>query len=267
VGKTALALNLARNAAMHPTRAVPVLFFSMEMSKAQLVNRMISSESGVWLDNILTGRIDNEQIQTITENGIKPLSKAQIHFDDTPAQNIFQIRSTCRSAKRKHRIELVIIDYLQLMSGTDNRGNREQEISKISRDLKGLAKELQVPIIALSQLSRKTEERKGEAKTPQLSDLRESGAIEQDADMVMFMFRPEYYNINEDAHGASLKGETRIEIGKNRSGKLAKGDDCIKLKANLGIQKFETWVAPLPDELPKGGKWKGLETPKSELPF
>ncbi|MBC7848080.1 MAG: DnaB-like helicase C-terminal domain-containing protein, partial [Chitinophagaceae bacterium] len=141
----------------------------------------------------------------------------------------------CRRLKNKHNIGMIIIDYLQLMSGSSDRNsNREQEISKISRDLKGLAKELQIPIIALSQLSRAVESRKEGEKIPQLSDLRESGAIEQDADMVMFLYRPEYYGITANENGESNKGETYVKIAKHRNGSL----DNIKLKALLHIQKF-----------------------------
>jgi replicative DNA helicase len=168
--------------------------------------------------------------------GIQRLAKAPIFIDDTPALNIFELRAKCRRLKNKHNIGLVLIDYLQLMSGTsDNRNsNREQEISNISRNLKALAKELNIPIVALSQLSREVEKRKEGAKIPQLSDLRESGAIEQDADMVMFLYRPEYYDITANEMGESNKGETHIRIAKHRNGAL----DTIKLKALLHIQKF-----------------------------
>jgi len=170
------------------------------------------------------------------KKGIERLSNAPIYIDDSAALNIFELRAKCRRLKNKHNVGLIIIDYLQLMSGGgDNKnGNREQEISKISRDLKGLAKELQVPIIALSQLSREVEKRKEGAKIPQLSDLRESGAIEQDADMVMFLYRPDYYEIGTNENGESTKGETYVKIAKHRNGSL----DTIKLKALLHIQKF-----------------------------
>src|SRR5690606_15850641 len=158
-----------------------------------------------------------------------------IFIDDTAALNIFELRAKCRRLKNKHDIGLILIDYLQLMSGTgDRNSNREQEISRISRDLKGLAKELNVPIIALSQLSREVEKRKESEKVPQLSDLRESGAIEQDADMVLFLYRPDYYNISANEMGESVKGDTYIKIAKHRNGSL----DTIRLKAHLHIQKF-----------------------------
>ncbi|MEO6734176.1 MAG: replicative DNA helicase [Ferruginibacter sp.] len=236
VGKTAFALNLARSAALHPTKPTPVVFFSLEMSSSQLVQRILSAESEIWLEKITRGKLEEHEMKQLYKRGIERLSNAPIYIDDTAALNIFELRAKCRRLKNKHDIGLIIIDYLQLMSGGgDNKnGNREQEISKISRDLKGLAKELKVPIIALSQLSREVEKRKEGAKIPQLSDLRESGAIEQDADMVMFLYRPEYYDITANEMGESNKGETFVKIAKHRNGSL----DTIKLKALLHIQKF-----------------------------
>jgi len=236
VGKTAFALNLARSAALHPTKPTPVVFFSLEMSSSQLVQRILSAESEIWLEKITRGKLEEHEMKQLYKRGIEKLSNAPIYIDDTAALNIFELRAKCRRLKNKHDIGLIIIDYLQLMSGGgDNKGgNREQEISKISRDLKGLAKELKVPIIALSQLSREVEKRKEGAKIPQLSDLRESGAIEQDADMVMFLYRPEYYDITANEMGESNKGETYVKIAKHRNGSL----DTIKLRALLHIQKF-----------------------------
>src|SRR5215216_6775034 len=236
VGKTAFALNLARNAAMHPTKPTAVGFFSLEMSASQLVQRILSAESEIWLEKISRGRLEEHEMKQLYKKGIEKLASAPIHIDDTAALNIFELRAKCRRLKNKHNVGLIIIDYLQLMSGTgENRnGNREQEISRISRDLKGLAKELMVPIIALSQLSRAVETRKEGNKMPQLSDLRESGAIEQDADMVMFIYRPEYYDITSNEMGESNKGETHIRIAKHRNGSL----ETIKLRALLHIQKF-----------------------------
>jgi replicative DNA helicase len=218
VGKTAFALNLARSAALNPDKPVAVGFFSLEMSSAQLVQRILSAESEIWLEKIARGRLEEHEMKQLYKKGIDRLSKAPIFIDDSAALNIFELRAKCRRLKNKHNVGLIIIDYLQLMSGSaDRNSNREQEISKISRDLKGLAKELQVPIIALSQLSREVEKRKEGNKIPQLSDLRESGAIEQDADMVMFLYRPEYYEINADEHGDSNKGETLVKIAKHRN--------------------------------------------------
>jgi replicative DNA helicase len=235
VGKTAFALNLARNAALHPSKPTPIAFFSLEMSASQLVQRILSAESEIWLEKIARGKLEEHEMKQLYAKGIQRLAQAPIYIDDTAALNIFELRAKCRRLKNKHNVGLIIIDYLQLMSGTgDRNSNREQEISRISRDLKGLAKELQVPIIALSQLSREVEKRKEGNKIPQLSDLRESGAIEQDADMVMFLYRPEYYDITTNEHGESNKGETHVRIAKHRNGSL----ENIKLKAMLHIQKF-----------------------------
>lgn len=236
VGKTAFALNLARNAALHPTKPTPVAFFSLEMSAGQLVQRILSAESEIWLEKISRGKMEEHEMKQLYARGIQKLSQAPLFIDDTPALNIFELRAKCRRLKNASSIGMIIIDYLQLMSGTgENRNsNREQEISNISRSLKGLAKELQVPIIALSQLSREVEKRKEGNKMPQLSDLRESGAIEQDADMVMFLYRPEYYDITQDEMGENIRGETHVRIAKHRNGSL----ETIKLRALLHIQKF-----------------------------
>ncbi|MBS1632981.1 MAG: replicative DNA helicase [Bacteroidetes bacterium] len=256
VGKTAFALNLARNAAMSKNKPTPVALFSLEMSAGQLVQRIMSAESEIWLDKIAKGKLEEHEMKQLYARGIQPLSQAPIYIDDTPALNIFELRAKSRRLKTKHNIGLIIIDYLQLMSGTgDNRqSNREQEISNISRNLKAMAKELNVPIIALSQLSREVEKRsaKDGTKIPQLSDLRESGAIEQDADLVMFLYRPEYYEITTNPMGESNRGETVVRIAKHRNGSL----ETIKLRALLNIQKFiEENEEGLPGPgLP--GKWK-----------
>ena len=239
VGKTAFALNLARNAVMHPTKTTPVALFSLEMSASQLVQRILSAESEIWLEKISRGKMEEHEMKQLYARGVQRLSKAPLFIDDTPALNIFELRAKCRRLKNKHDIGLIIIDYLQLMSGTGDgrQSNREQEISNISRNLKALAKELSVPIIALSQLSRAVETRsagKDGNKMPQLSDLRESGAIEQDADMVMFLYRPEYYDITTNEMGENNKGETHVRIAKHRNGSL----ETIKLRALLHIQKF-----------------------------
>lgn len=255
VGKTAFVLNLARNAALHPTKPTPVAVFSLEMSSSQLVQRILSAESEIWLEKISRGKLEEHEMKQLYAKGIQRLAQAPIYIDDTAALNIFELRAKCRRLKNKHNIGLILIDYLQLMSGTGERNsNREQEISRISRDLKGLAKELGVPIIALSQLSREVEKRKDGNKMPQLSDLRESGAIEQDADMVMFLYRPEYYDITSNEFGESNKGETHIRIAKHRNGTL----DTIKLKAMLHIQKFTEFESDDFSNLgvPGGGNWK-----------
>jgi replicative DNA helicase len=259
VGKTAFALNLARNAALHPTKPTGVAFFSLEMGSAQLVQRILSAEAEIFMEKIARGKLEEHEMKQLYKKGIDRLAKAPIFIDDTPALNIFELRAKCRRLKNKHNIGFIIIDYLQLMSGAgDNKGgNREQEISQISRALKGLAKELQVPIIALSQLSRAVESRKEGEKIPQLSDLRESGAIEQDADMVMFLYRPEYYGITANEMGESNKGETHVKIAKHRNGSL----DTVKLRALLHIQKFTEYGD---DDfggigLPSGGSWKPVQ--------
>jgi len=248
VGKTAFALNLARNAVLSAGKATPVALFSLEMSASQLVQRILSAESEIKLENISRGKLVEHEMKQLYARGIQRLAQAPLFIDDTPALNIFELRAKCRRLKNKHNIGLIIIDYLQLMSGTgENRNaNREQEISNISRNLKALAKELSVPIIALSQLSREVEKRgaKDGSRVPQLSDLRESGAIEQDADLVMFLYRPEYYDINTNESGENIKGLTEIKIAKHRNGML----DTIKLKALLHIQKFVNW-----DEDPYSG--------------
>lgn len=227
VGKTALALKFARNA---NKAGVKVGFFSLEMSKRQLIQRVLSSESGIYLEKIIRGRLDDHEIEVLNETAGKLKG---LMIDDKAAPTIYELRNKARKMY-KEGVRLIIIDYLQLMSGIQNgrSDNREQEISKISRDLKGLAKELQVPVIALSQLSREVEKRK--EKMPQLSDLRESGAIEQDADMVMFMYRPEYYGVNVNENGDSMNGETHIKWAKHRNGAL----DTIKLRAALATQEF-----------------------------
>jgi replicative DNA helicase len=253
VGKTAFALNLARNAALHPTKPTGVGFFSLEMSASQLVQRILSAESEIHMEKISRGKLEDYEYQQLHSKGIKKLETAPLYIDDTAALNIFEFRAKARRLVNKHNVGLIIIDYLQLMSGSaDKGGNREQEISTISRNLKALAKELGIPIIALSQLSRALETRK-ESKVPQLSDLRESGAIEQDADMVMFIYRPEYHQITANESGESTKGETHIKIAKHRNGAL----EMVKLRALLHIQKFESW-----DDndnmggLMGGGTWK-----------
>ena len=259
VGKTAFALNLARCAALHSAKPTPIAFFSLEMSAGQLVQRILSAESEIWLEKIARGKLEEHEMKQLYAKGIQKLSQAPIFIDDTAALNIFELRAKCRRLKNKHNVGLIIIDYLQLMSGTgENRnGNREQEISRISRDLKGLAKELQVPIIALSQLSRAVESRKEGNKMPQLSDLRESGAIEQDADMVMFLYRPEYYDITANEMGESNKGETHVRIAKHRNGSL----ETIKLRALLHIQKFTEMDGDDYSSLGlPGGSWKPVPT-------
>ena len=233
VGKTAFCLNLAMNASMHQGKSYPVAFFSLEMGAGELVKRMLAATTEVSMDAITKGRMQEHEFVQMTQR-MNKLASAQIFLDDQAALNIFELRAKARRLKQKHDIQLIIIDYLQLMQADINKGgNREQEISKISRDLKSLAKELEIPIIALSQLNRSVESRK-ESKVPQLSDLRESGAIEQDADMVMFLYRPEYYGINNNEMGEPIEGETHVHIAKNRSGTT----DTVKVRFIKEYQKF-----------------------------
>ncbi|TVQ50220.1 MAG: replicative DNA helicase [Saprospirales bacterium] len=215
MGKTAFAMCLARNASMDYQK--PVAIFSLEMSGLQLTQRLLSMEAGVSGAKIRTGDLDDTE-WTRLHNAIEKLGDVPLFIDDTPGINIFELRAKCRRLKMQHDIQMVLIDYLQLMSGgPDNKkGNREQEISGISRALKGMAKELNVPVIALSQLSRAVETRSG-PKRPQLSDLRESGAIEQDADIVTFLYRPDYYEMEETEHEDGL---TELILAKHRNGAL-----------------------------------------------
>jgi replicative DNA helicase len=196
-----------------------IAIFSLEMSGVQLVTRLISSETELSADKLRRGQLQQFEWEQLNAR-ISTLTDAPLFIDDTPALTIFELRAKCRRLKAQHNIQLVVIDYLQLMSaGSDNRGNREQEISNISRSLKSLAKELNIPVIAISQLSRAVETRGG-SKKPLLSDLRESGAIEQDADMVLFIYRAEYYKITEDEHGNSTVGMAELIVAKHRNGSL-----------------------------------------------
>jgi len=218
MGKTAFVLSMARNIAVDFKK--PVAFFSLEMSSIQLVTRLISSESQLPADKLKKGNLENFEWEQLNAK-IGGLVEAPLYIDDTPALSIFELRAKCRRLAAQHDIELIVIDYIQLMSsGGDGKGNREQEISTISRSLKSLAKELDVPIITLSQLNRSVETRSG-SKRPMLSDLRESGAIEQDADMVLFIYRPEYYKIDQDEEGNSTHGMAELIIAKHRNGALA----------------------------------------------
>lgn len=233
MGKTAFVLSLARNVAVQFSR--PVAIFSLEMSSLQLVNRLIASETEISADKLRRGALEPHEYQQLHAR-MNKLTEAPIFIDDTPALSIFELRAKSRRLKAQHGIELIIIDYLQLMSagGDGNRSNREQEISTISRSIKGLAKELDVPIIALSQLNRSVETRGGD-KRPQLSDLRESGAIEQDADIVSFVYRPEYYNLTEYENGESTLGIGEIIVAKHRNG----ATDSVKLRYIDTLAKFD----------------------------
>ncbi|HID40400.1 MAG TPA: replicative DNA helicase [Calditrichaeota bacterium] len=213
MGKTAFALNIARNAAIDYGIAVGI--FSLEMSSEALVLRLLCTEAKVNQMAVRTGKLTKDEMSRLTSHVAK-LMNAPIYIDDSPSLNVLELRAKARRLKAEHNIQLLIIDYLQLMEATKGE-NRQQEITHISRSIKGIAKELDIPVLALSQLSRAVESR-DRSKRPQLSDLRESGAIEQDADVVMFVYRPEYYNIPEFDDGLSTHNMCELIIGKQRNG-------------------------------------------------
>lgn len=235
MGKTALTLSMARNIAVGQN--IPVAFFSLEMSSVQLITRLISSETGLSSEKLRTGNLEKHEWEQLNVK-VKGLEKAPLFIDDTPSLSIFDLRAKARRLASQHGIKLIVIDYLQLMTagGSQKGGNREQEISTISRNLKALAKELSVPVIALSQLSRAVETRGG-SKRPLLSDLRESGAIEQDADIVSFIYRPEYYKIDEwdDEERTPTDGQAEFIVAKHRNGGL----ENIRLKFIGHLGKFD----------------------------
>lgn len=219
MGKTAFTLSIARNAALHPDEEMRtgVAVFSLEMSNQSLVQRLLTMEARIDAQAARTGRLSSEDFGLLI-NAAGRLHKAPIFVDDTAGLSIMELRTKCRRLVKEHNIGMIVIDYLQLMSGGPGfERNREQEIAYISRGLKALAKELDVPVIALSQLSRAVEQRTGH-KRPQLSDLRESGSIEQDADVVCFLYRPEYYGFTSDDDGRSTAGLAEVIVGKQRNG-------------------------------------------------
>ncbi|SEM58047.1 replicative DNA helicase [Chryseobacterium taichungense] len=224
MGKTAFLLSMARNIAVG--HKIPMALFSLEMASVQLITRMIASETRISSEKLRKGTLDDEEWQRLFSN-VSELENAPLYIDETPSLSIFDFRAKCRRLVMQHGVRLIMVDYLQLMTaggGGKGTGNREQEISMISRSLKAIAKELNVPVIALSQLSRSVETRPG--KRPQLSDLRESGAIEQDADIVSFIFRPEYYKItvwdnDEEGQETSTENQAELIIAKHRNGATA----------------------------------------------
>jgi len=234
MGKTAFVLSMAKNIAINNKK--PIALFSLEMSNIQLVNRLISNVCEISGDKIKSGQLVKEEWGMLDYH-LRELSEAPLYIDDTPSLSIFELRTKARRLVREHNIEMIIIDYLQLMNGGTSYGNRQEEVSTISRSLKGLAKELNIPIIALSQLNRSVETRDNnknngsEGKRPQLSDLRESGAIEQDADIVCFIHRPEYYHLYEDEKGNDLRGMADIIVAKHRNG--AVGDVWLRFESSL----------------------------------
>ena len=242
MGKTALSLAVARNAALHPRTPAGVAFFSLEMGAQQLAQRLLTSEARIDAQAARTGRM-NDRDWSALARAASSLAEAPIFIDDTPGLNVLELRAKCRRLKAEHDIGLVIVDYLQLMQGTGgNNSNREQEIAQISRSLKGLAKELDVPVIALSQLSRAVETRGGD-KRPQLSDLRESGSIEQDADVVAFIYRAERYGIMVDENGTSTQGTGEIIIGKQRNGPIGEAQLAF-VSQYARFENLTTYYAP-----------------------
>lgn len=254
MGKTAFVVSAMRNAALDFGHAVAI--FSLEMSSVQLVNRLISAEAELESEKIKKGELADYEWEQLLHKTSR-LSDAPIFIDDTPGLSILELRAKARRLKAQHDIKLLVIDYLQLMSGDSSKsslgGNREQEIASISRALKGIAKELSIPVIALSQLSRAVETRGGEKK-PMLSDLRESGSIEQDADMVIFLYRPEYYGITQGEDGMPLEGVGEVIIAKHRNGKT----DTVQLKfigkytkfADLDMMHRSDYSTPFPTAKP-----------------
>jgi len=261
MGKTAFALSLARNAA---NAGKPVAIFSLEMSNLQLVQRLIAMEAEIDSHKLRNGNLEEYEWEKL-HAAVEKMTDVPIFIDDTPGINIFELRAKCRRLKNNHDIQMIFIDYLQLMNGAPNKGggNREQEISQISRALKGLAKELSVPVISLSQLSRAVETRGGD-KRPQLSDLRESGAIEQDADIVTFIFRPDYYDMDEDFEAP--KDEAEIILSKHRNGSLG----SVKLRFIKHYVKFvdgamNRFSSPLDDDNAYADPSGGIITRPSKM--
>src|SRR6185312_133669 len=247
MGKTAFCLNIAQHAAI--VDQIPVAFFSLEMSKESLVQRMLTSEARIDAQRLRKGMLRDDDFPRLARAaGI--LSSAPVWIDDTPGITLLEMRSKARRLKTESGVGMVIVDYLQLMQGPANSESRQQEVSQISRGLKALAKELGVPVVALSQLSRAPEQRTGDNKRPQLSDLRESGAIEQDADVVMFIYRPEMYdravddsgNATKTSDGTPIEGLAEVIVGKQRNGPTG----LIRLNFRKQFTRFENWTARAP---------------------
>ena len=265
MGKTSFALSIAKNIAVDYRE--PIAFFSLEMNNVQLVNRLISNVCSVPGNKILNGQLTPDEWERFDSN-IRKMQGAPIYVDDTPGLSIFELRTKARRLVREHGIKILMIDYLQLMNANGMRFNsRQEEVSTISRSLKGLAKELNIPVLALSQLSCAVEQRDGaEGKRPQLSDLRESGAIEQDADMVLFVHRPEYYHILQDDKGNDLHGMAQIIIAKHRKG--ATGDVLLNFRGEytrFANPEDTDFTAPLPEDQ-FGGEIVGSKINEDPMP-
>ena len=272
MGKTSFALSIAKNVAVD--YGVPIGFFSLEMNNVQLVNRLISNVCEVSGRKILNGQLDPSDWERLDKR-IGRLTDAPIYVDDTPGLSVFELRTKARRLVREKGVKIIMIDYLQLMNANGMKfGSRQEEVSTISRSLKGLAKELDIPVLALSQLSRNVENREGlEGKRPQLSDLRESGAIEQDADMVLFVHRPEYYHIYQDEKGNDLHGMAQIIIAKHRKGST--GDVLLNFRGEFTRFQDPTEAAASSPTADGGGEIIGsrmngggeLPPPPGDLPF
>ena len=263
MGKTSFALSLAKNIAVD--YKYPIGFFSLEMNNVQLVNRLMSNVCEISGKKILNGQLDEEEWKRLDRN-IRKLQGAPIYIDDTPGMSIFELRSKARRLVREKGVKVIMIDYLQLMNANGAKfGSRQEEVSTISRSLKGLAKELNIPILALSQLNRSVENRdSNDGKRPQLSDLRESGAIEQDADMVLFVHRPEYYHILQDEKGNDLRGMAQIIIAKHRKG--ATGDVLLNFRGEFTrFQNPEDAI--IPPSGSGGGEIIGSKLNDEDVPF
>ena len=253
MGKTSFALSMAKNIAAD--YKVPMAFFSLEMSNVQLVNRLISNVCEIQGSKILNGQLNPDEWDRLDKR-LNSLIGSPLYVDDTPGLSVFELRTKARRLVRDHGVKIIMIDYLQLMNANGMRfSSRQEEVSTISRSLKQIAKELDIPILALSQLNRGVESREGlEGKRPQLSDLRESGAIEQDADMVLFVHRPEYYHIYQDENGRDLHGMAQIIIAKHRKG--ATGDVLLTFRGEFTrFQDPERTPSPLPPG--GGGEFRG----------
>ena len=270
MGKTSFALSMAKNIAAD--YKVPMAFFSLEMSNVQLVNRLISNCCEIQGSKILNGQLKPDEWERLDKR-LNNLIGSPLYVDDTPGLSVFELRTKARRLVRDHGVKIIMIDYLQLMNANGMRfSSRQEEVSTISRSLKQIAKELDIPILALSQLNRGVESREGlEGKRPQLSDLRESGAIEQDADMVLFVHRPEYYHIYQDENGRDFHGMAQIIIAKHRKG--ATGDVLLNFRGEF--TRFENPEdtnsnlnnAPIGGGEIVGSKMNGGNFPENESPF
>ncbi len=262
MGKTAFAMSAARNAAIE--HQIPIAVFSLEMATIQLATRLISAEARINAHNVRTGKFKAEEGAKISRT-VHKLSKAPIYIDDTPAISILELRAKARRLKNEKNIGLIIIDYLQLLSASYNMESREREISTISRSLKALAKELNIPVIALSQLNRQVESRTD--KRPMLSDLRESGSIEQDADVVIFLYRPEVYGITQfsagDMNGETTEGVAEVIVGKQRNGPIGE----VKLRFIKDYARFENLDRFRQHQIPAGAEQAAIGSGVEDFPI